>query len=318
MNNSTPLVSVFVITYNSASYIIETLDSVKHQTYKNLELVISDDCSTDNTMEICRAWLDENRKNFVRAELVSTPHNMGVAGNCNNAIRATTGVWLKGLSGDDKFLDYTIEEYVNYVNEHPECRICFAKLYFWGDDNELVNKSRNSYENFFYPHIRKSWKEQYKQILRSQYVPGPGLFFQKTLWEEVGGLDERYPFYEEYPFTFNVLSGGHRIFFIDEELYGYQIRENSLCREGGGQLLNQRAFWDFLAFFKDVRRKKMLENGFALHALHESISLYNRSLLYLNSSAEEVFFAKLLFLFSPIAYLRLWKRCTKWIISRFL
>lgn len=301
--NSYPLVSVFVITYNSASYIKETLDSVKRQTYKNLELVISDDCSTDNTVEICRAWIDENRENFVRTELVSTPHNMGVAGNCNNAIRATTGVWLKGLSGDDKFLDYTIEEYVNYVNEHPECRICFAKLHFWGTDEDLVTKSRDCYERSFYPYIKEDWKAQYTHILRSLYVPGPGLFFQKSLWEEVGGFDERYPFCEEYPFTYNVLLSGNRIYFIDRECYSYQIRNDSLCRENGGQLWNPRVFNDFWQYFKDVRRNEMLRHGYLLSALHESISLYNRSLSYKSASKKERMFAKVLFMLSPIFYL---------------
>ena len=57
MNNQ-PLVSVPVITYNSAKFVLETLESIKAQTYQNIELVISDDCSTDNTVQICRDWVD--------------------------------------------------------------------------------------------------------------------------------------------------------------------------------------------------------------------------------------------------------------------
>ena len=56
-SQSLPLVSVVVITYNSAKFVIETLESVKSQTYKNIELIISDDCSTDDTVERCRLWL---------------------------------------------------------------------------------------------------------------------------------------------------------------------------------------------------------------------------------------------------------------------
>lgn len=306
--DSTPLVSVYVITYNSATYIKDTLDSVKRQTYKNIELIISDDCSTDDTIDVCRAWLEENRGNFVRAELVNTPHNMGVAGNCNNAIKATTGIWLKGLSGDDKFLDYTIEEYVKYVNEHPECRICFAKMHFWGDQSERAERVRTHYENNFYPYIRKDRKSQYKRILRTLFVPGPGLFFQKSLWEEVGGFDERYPFCEEYPFTYNVSVSGNKIFFVDRELYSYQIRNDSLCHENSGQLWNQRVFKDFWQYFKDVRRNEMLKHGYLLSALQESIVLYNRSLQYKSVSKKERMFAKSLFLFSPMFYWNKLKR----------
>lgn len=66
-----PLVSVSVITYNSAKTVIETLDSIKAQTYQNIELIVSDDCSTDNTVEICRDWLTKNEKRFVRMELIT-------------------------------------------------------------------------------------------------------------------------------------------------------------------------------------------------------------------------------------------------------
>lgn len=314
--NSTPMVSVFVITYNSASYIKETLDSVKRQTYKNLELVISDDCSTDNTVEICRAWIEENRENFVRTELVSTPHNMGVAGNCNNAIRATTGVWLKGLSGDDKFLDYTIEEYVNYVNEHPECRICFAKLHFWGEDDNLTASAKSQYERYCYPYIQADIQQQKKRILRSMFVPGPGLFYQKSLWKEVGGFDERYPFAEEYPFTYNVLTAGNKIHFLDKELYAYQVRDGSLSKKNnnnGGSMISVKHFQDIYQHFLDVRRSEMLKHGYLLSALHESISLYNRSLSYKAASKKERIFAKVLFMLSPIFY---WDRLSRKVLKR--
>ena len=55
------LVSISVITYNSSKYILDTLDSVKAQTYPNLELVISDDCSTDNTIDLCKDWVKRTK-----------------------------------------------------------------------------------------------------------------------------------------------------------------------------------------------------------------------------------------------------------------
>jgi alpha-1,3-rhamnosyltransferase len=66
-----PLVSIVVITYNSSDYVLETLESAKDQTYKNIELIISDDCSTDNTVEICKNWLEENKERFKHTELIT-------------------------------------------------------------------------------------------------------------------------------------------------------------------------------------------------------------------------------------------------------
>lgn len=64
------LVSVVVITYNSEKYILETLESIKTQSYKNLELIISDDCSKDDTVMICRDWLDKEGERFIRTKLI--------------------------------------------------------------------------------------------------------------------------------------------------------------------------------------------------------------------------------------------------------
>jgi len=81
MQPENPLVSIIVITYNSSEYVIETLESAKAQTYQNIELIVSDDCSTDETLEICRDWMKKNQDRFVRSELITTEKNTGISGN---------------------------------------------------------------------------------------------------------------------------------------------------------------------------------------------------------------------------------------------
>jgi alpha-1,3-rhamnosyltransferase len=263
-----PLVSVTVITYNSSSYIISGLESVKEQTYPNIELIVSDDCSTDNTVEVVQRWLDENGSRFVRTQLVTTDKNTGVAGNCNRARRACKGEWIKGLSGDDKFLPYTIERYVHYVNEHPEAKICFAKLHFWGENEEETNHVREVYEKSLYPKIKSDdVKHQYREILKEMYVPGPGLFIKKDLYLSVGGFDEKYPFSEEWPFTLRVLKAGNRIYFIDEELYGYQVRADSICR--GSSKTYKLYTKNVYSYFKDERARLMFKKGLLLDIINQ-------------------------------------------------
>ena len=62
---SEPLVSIIVMTYNSEKYILETLESVRAQTYKNIELLVTDDCSIDNTVELVNVWIQENKFRFL-------------------------------------------------------------------------------------------------------------------------------------------------------------------------------------------------------------------------------------------------------------
>ena len=64
------LVSVVIASFNAEKYIMDVLNSVKEQTYENLELIIADDCSVDHTQQIISDWLSEHRDRFIRVELL--------------------------------------------------------------------------------------------------------------------------------------------------------------------------------------------------------------------------------------------------------
>lgn len=261
----TPLVSVFLVTYNSSNYVLEALESVKDQTYPNIELIISDDASKDNTIEICREWLEKNKHNFKNTILITSEINTGVAPNCNRAIKVSKGEWFKVLAGDDKFLPYSIEEYVKYIKENPKVDIVFAKLAFYGDNPLYVEKIKRDYETGYYPKIKLDQQKQYMENLKGLFLPGPGLFFNRKIYDEIKGYDEKYPMSEEYPFTSYVLEKGNHIKFLDKELYCYNVRENSLGR-GTNYLLLQ----DKINFLKDYIGPRLKKAGYS--------NLYRRKL----------------------------------------
>ena len=75
-----PLVSIFVASYNNAHFIAESLDSVKEQDYRNIELIIVDDASTDNSVEVINAWI---RKSAFKCKLVINKSNKGICASSN-------------------------------------------------------------------------------------------------------------------------------------------------------------------------------------------------------------------------------------------
>ena len=66
-----PLVSVILVTYNSAKFVTETLESIKEQSYDNIELIITDDCSFDGTVEVCNNWIEKNKTRFVKTNIIT-------------------------------------------------------------------------------------------------------------------------------------------------------------------------------------------------------------------------------------------------------
>lgn len=302
MNKNTPLITIVVITYNSSKYIVDTLDSIYKQNYQNIELIVSDDCSTDDTILTIKEWLNEYRNRFIHSELIETPKNTGVSPNINRGIKKASGEWIKIVSGDDKLFSNAITDYVDYILDKPECSICFAKFHFWGDDSELVQYYKDIYEKNYYPYLKADWKRQWKRIQKTLFVPGPGLFYKRKLLEEVGGFDERFPFADEYPITYNILEKGYRIYFIDKELYDYQIRKESLCRTELG--LHPRVFKSQYNYIRTVYARKVIRHGYLLYAFDNIINYYILSLDYKNKSK---FYKRIVWcikFLSPLSYVR--------------
>lgn len=95
------LVSVIISTYNSSRFIVETLESILNQKWPDVELIITDDSSTDNTIDICRQWVSDNSERFCNCRIITSEINTGVSANANRGLLSASGVWVKFLGSDD-------------------------------------------------------------------------------------------------------------------------------------------------------------------------------------------------------------------------
>ena len=247
-----PLVSVVVITYNSAKTVGETLDSIKAQTYQNLELIVSDDCSKDNTLEIVSAWLKENEQSFKSVAMLTSDMNKGVAANINKGICASKGEWVKSIAGDDLLTNDAICEYVSFVLNHPDCRICLAMLDVFGAPKDVLDK-RNFHLNDIYSELKSHDRlGLYSIALVKHILPGPGIFYQKSLWEEIGGFDEDYSMAEEWPFELRVLSVTS-VMLLEKKIVRW--------RQSLGSLSNNKESMNYIQdrlIYKNIRRKRLM------------------------------------------------------------
>lgn len=133
-----PLVTVGVIAYNSGKTIVETLESVRNQTYplSNIELLIADDCSPDDTVKIAEKWLEKFGGLFENARILTSSSNQGIAHNMNQALRAAKGEYFKCIAADDLLMDTCIAEYVDYMTQYPDVTAMFARVRPFGTDNQ--------------------------------------------------------------------------------------------------------------------------------------------------------------------------------------
>lgn len=216
------LVSVTVITYNSSKTVLETLESIKAQTYQNLELIVSDDCSTDNTVEVCQKWIEENKSRFVRTELLTVEKNTGVAGNCNRAGAACQGEWVKGIAGDDILMPNCVQDCMDYVAEHPDIIYLFGKQKAFGASEERCKEIDAVFDYTFFNLTQE--QQLHRLVFDGNCVPATTVFYNRERAKQLNiKEDERIPLLEDWPKWINLLRAGVKLHFVDKVLVNYRV-----------------------------------------------------------------------------------------------
>lgn len=130
-------ISVALCTYNGEKYIREQLDSILKQTVLPDEIVIFDDCSTDNTVEIIKTYI---RESHITWKLSVNQKNLGYIGNFDQAIRKCSGDIIFPSDQDDVWLENKIEKMVSIFYQKPDHKLVFSNAYIT-DDNLNIQKS---------------------------------------------------------------------------------------------------------------------------------------------------------------------------------
>lgn len=230
------IVSVIIATYNSSRFIVETLDSVYNQSYKDIELIVSDDCSTDNTRQVTDRWITTHKDRFIKVVHVKTSKNLGISGNYNNALNYATGEWVKTLDSDDLLLPNCITDSLKVAMSNSSICIWFFGWENIEQDGSLINREPNQFPN---SNVRQQFRHYliYRPNLHSNT-----LFVKKDTLMSVGAFDERYPMTQDIPLVYKLLSKRHQ-FGIAPDTYTIQFRNvpSSVSRSGNKKMTHDIA-----------------------------------------------------------------------------
>lgn len=221
LHTSDSLVSIVVITYNSSATVLETLESIANQTYSNLELIISDDCSRDNTIEICQKWIKKHLTRFKKVKLITSDNNTGTSANLNRGVKDAQGIWVKPIAGDDKLLVNCIVENINFVNEHPDTDLLFSRVKYFGNLDLL-----KGHQKFKYDYFKLSPKKFYEKLIQGNFLPTASVFIKRNLYEKIGYYDESIPLLEDWPFWMKAGFNHYSFKFLDIDTVEYRIQES--------------------------------------------------------------------------------------------
>lgn len=125
-------VTVLMPTYNVAPYVKEAIDSVLRQTYRDFELLVIDDCSTDGTLDVVRGITDS------RIRVAQNEHNLGLADNLNRGLSLIDTEYVARMDGDDIAEPEWLEKEVSVLDSHPEIGVCGGCAKRFGTSDSLV------------------------------------------------------------------------------------------------------------------------------------------------------------------------------------
>jgi glycosyltransferase involved in cell wall biosynthesis len=209
--NKEPLVSVCMVTYNHESYIARAIESVLMQkTDFPFELVVSDDCSSDGTVEICRSYKDRYPD---RIRLLLSEKRLGVTGNGVKTLDACTGKYIALCDGDDFWTSPDkLQKQADIMETHEEYVICAHLCCFYHQDEEIVRPAHT-------PALLKDGADGFEftnsQRIRGLYLMALSCFFRR----------DRLPG-KEIMLSYSTFVDMHILYYLNKAGKGYYMNEN--------------------------------------------------------------------------------------------
>jgi glycosyltransferase involved in cell wall biosynthesis len=209
-----PEVSIIIPTYNRSNFMLECLDSIWKQTYNNYEVIIVDDGSTDNTRDILKASIQDNRIIYFYQK------NQGAARARNKGIESASGKFITFLDSDDCFLPNKLLNQIKYFEKFPDANIVHSNFYkFDQDGNNLGIRNTSFFSGDIYPSILLYWK---------MLIPISCVMIRTEIIKDVGYFDEKLGNFGEDLDLLARISKKYPFHHINECLVGIRVHSSNL------------------------------------------------------------------------------------------
>jgi glycosyltransferase involved in cell wall biosynthesis len=244
-----PSVSVVIPAYNHAAFIGETIQSVLDQSYADLEIVITDDGSSDGTPDVVRRFTDP------RIDLEVFDKNQGAAIALNSAIRRTRGEFVCMLASDDYFLPGKLDKQVQFLRANAHIAAVFGMPRFIDERGAPLAANFNG-DIFTTPFAKKLRSRQ--DWLRHFFFEGncllyPSTMIRRSIYDEIGLLDPRLANLPDFDVWVR-LCMAHEIHVMPDKLTAMRILDNNRNMSAPRRDTNLRTLVEYFQILKHYRR----------------------------------------------------------------
>ena len=213
MPDHSELVSVIMPAYNSARTLEDAASSVLEQTYENIELLIADDDSSDDTSEICQALASKDS----RVHVITNTSNQGALKTRLKAIREAKGEWIAFLDSDDLWKPDKLSKQLALRND-TGCDLVYT-------GSSFIDENGQAYEWIL--HVPE--RTEYKQLLKQNIISNSSVLVKKDLFVRFAPDNEdKHDMHEDFACWLGMLRAGHTARGIDEPLITYRLSKSSM------------------------------------------------------------------------------------------
>jgi len=246
MKTNNCMISIIIPVYNGSKYIRESIDSALSQTYSNVEVIVINDGSTDDTDQICLSYGDKIK--------YFTQKNGGVSSALNNGIRNMKGEYFSWLSHDDLYLPHKVESQINLIKEMNGEKIIISSDYV------CMNAKGKDYSKPI-----KTEKDEFADkpeyfLLRGR-INGITLLIPKKAFDDCGFFDENLKCTQDYDMWFRMNNKGYSFIHLDQVLAKSRIHASQSTQKNPLVLSEGTNLWENLIETVSDKRKIELEGS---------------------------------------------------------
>ncbi len=259
MTSTTPLLSIIVTSYNHEKYIGAAIKSLLDQNFKDFELIVVDDASSDDSLEVIKNISDD------RIKLISLEKNRGVCTACNLAMQNISGKYVKLFASDDIALPDTLGKQIKFLEENQFYDAVFSGLEVIDEAGNSLPKKTKRFEKYFTNQNRKreEWLNHF--FFKGNSLAAPTMMMKTDLMKKIGGFDARLSQAHDFDMWVKCCLNGANIHILNEKLLQYRRISNNKNLSSNTSLMRKRLIFD---------NEKILENYLSLTDVAELVKIF--------------------------------------------
>lgn len=278
------LVSVLIPAYNHENYIQETIESIINQTYPNIELIILDDGSKDETWDKITELKQKCKNRFVKSHF-ETKQNEGTCITLNKLLKLSSGEFVYIIASDDLTKPQAIEKEVKFLQDNPDYALAVGDNEYVDSMGKQIFRTQKAFTSNIKNAKYKTVKEflssklkidflsddfgSYKTLYKENYIPN-GYLIRKNIFETIGNFTKNAPL-EDFWLMLQI-SKYKKMKYIDEILFSYRIHDTNTI----GNSTRMRELTTQTRNYE----QKLLEKYLTNHKNDELLKIYNEGICY--------------------------------------